>query len=259
MTKPLALVTGGSSGIGLELALLLAKDGHDLVISGFSDRVQHAASEHRSLGAEVIAFSSDLTTAEGNEVVIKVVRDTERPLKIAVLNAGISIGGTFLEIPPERHLDLISLDVISPVRLTYALLPGMIESGGGKCLFVSSLSATTPTPYETVYGSSKAFLSSFGHSLREELVGTNVGITILQPGATATAFHAKAGMGSTAFADNNWKNDPALVARQGYHALLTGETCVIGGDEATREAARLNKVLSEKEKAHRHAMLARPH
>ncbi|MCA1544820.1 short chain dehydrogenase [Bradyrhizobium yuanmingense] len=145
MPKPLALVTGGSSGIGLELALLLAKDGHDLVISGFSDRVQHAASELRSLGAEVIAFSSDLTTAEGNEVVIKVVWDTERPLKIAVLNAGISIGGAFLEIPLERHLDLISLDVISPVRLIYALLPGMIKSGGGKFLFVSSLSATTPT------------------------------------------------------------------------------------------------------------------
>jgi len=259
MIKPLALVTGGSSGIGLELARLLAKDGHDLVISGFNDRVQDAAAELRSLGAEVVAISSNLATAEGNEAVIKAIKDTGRPLKIAVLNAGISIGGAFLDIPLERHLALISLDAISPVRLTYALLPGMIESGGGKFLLVSSLSATTPTPYETVYGPSKAFLSSFGHGLREELVGTNVRITILQPGATATAFHAKAGMGSTAFGDNSWKNDPALVARQGYNALLAGETCVTGGDEVSQEAARLNKVLSEEEKAHRHAKMARPH
>ncbi|WP_219951261.1 SDR family NAD(P)-dependent oxidoreductase [Dickeya zeae] len=258
MTKPFALITGGSAGIGLEIARLLAKDGNDLIITGREKRVFLAAEELRKFGVEVLPVQSDLSTEAGNTAVLDALASTRRPLGIAVLNAGIAIGGAFIDIPLERHLQLIALNVISPVRLAHAVIPGMVANGGGKLLLVSSLSATTPTPYESVYGPSKAFLSSFGHSIREELSGTGVQVTIFHPGATATNFHARAGMGNTGFGDNSWKNDPTLVARQGYDALMRGETSLIGGDEATQEAGREHKRLSEEEKARRHARMARP-
>lgn len=259
MTKPLALVTGGSAGIGLEIARLLAQDGHDLVITGSNaERVRQSAEALQAYGNEVVSVQSDLSTEAGNQAVLDRLASLQRPLDIAVFNAGIAIGGAFIDIPLERHLQLIALNVISPVRMAHALIPGMVANGGGKLLLVSSLSATTPTPFESVYGPSKAFLSSFGHSIREELSGTGIQVTILHPGATATAFHANAGMGNTGFGDNSWKNDPALVARQGYEALKRGDTSLIGGDEATQEAGREHKRLSEEEKARRHAAMARP-
>lgn len=258
MTNPLALVTGGSAGIGFELARLLAQDGHDLIITGASARVNAAAEGLRRSGVRVTPVQSDLATEGGTNAVIDAVTETGRPLDIAVFNAGIAIGGAFVDIPLERHLHLIALNVLSPVRMAHALIPGMVRNGSGRILLVSSLSATTPTPYESVYGPSKAFLTSFGHSIREELSDTGVQITILHPGATATDFHARAGMGATAFGDNSWKNDPALIARQGHAALMAGETSLIGGDEATQEAGRAHKRLSEEEKARHHAKMARP-
>ena len=176
---------------------------------------------------------------------------------MAILNAGIAIGGAFQDAPLEEHLRLISINIVSPVRLAYAVVPHMVANGGGRILLVGSLSATTPTPYETVYGPSKAFLTSFGHSVREELRGTAVQITILHPGATGTNFHARAGMGATEFGDNSWKNDPADVARQGYEAMKRGETRLVGGDSATQQAGQNHRMLSE-EKARRHAEMARP-
>jgi short-subunit dehydrogenase len=256
VNKPrLALVTGGSAGIGFELARLLAEDGHDLILTGASDRVHETA---RALGTDVTVtpVQSDLSTPDGLQAVVDAVAG--RSLDVLVLSAGIAIGGAFLDIALDRHLQLLDLNIGSAVRLCHALLPGMIAAKGGRVLFVSSLSATTPTPYESVYGPSKAFMTSFGHGLREELSGTGISLTILHPGATATEFHARAGMGATAFGDNSWKNDPALVAQQGYAALMAGETSVIGGGEATQEAGREHKRLSEEEKARRHAAMAKP-
>lgn len=258
MNKPIALVTGGSAGIGLEIARLLASDGYDLVITGQGKRVFDAAEELRKSGAEVFPVQSDLSTEEGNKTVLDVLHSRTQAPDVVVLNAGIATGGAFIDIPLDRHLQLIALNVISPVRIAHALMPGMVAKGSGKILLVSSISATSPTPYEGVYGPSKAFLSSFGYGIREELSGTGVQVTILHPGATATGFHASAGMNNTAFGDNSWKNDPAKVARQGYEGMKHGEASVIGGDKATHEAAREHLRLSEEEKARRHAVMARP-
>ena len=258
MKKPLALVTGGSAGIGLEIARLAAMDGYDLVITGSSDRVIDAADELRQTGAEVIAVQSDLSTEEGNIAVLNAITTTGRVPELLVFNAGIAVGGAFVDVPLEMHMKLIALNVLSPVQMAHALIPKLIESGGGKILFVSSLSAITPTPFESVYGPSKSFFTSFGHGIREELSGTGVQITILHPGATATEFHTRAGMSGTVFGDNSWKNDPAEVARQGYEGLKRGETSLVGGDEDTQEAGRELKQMSDEEKAHRQAKMSRP-
>lgn len=251
IVKLRALVTGGSAGIGLEIAKLLAADGYDLIVTGSSSRVDDIAGQLREFGVEVVGVRSDLSTPEGVAQVVEAVHAGGR-LDVMVLNAGIALGGAFLELDLEQHLKLIDLNIGSTVRLSYALLPDLIEAQG-KILMVSSLSAFGPTPYESVYGPSKAFMTSFGHGLREELRGTGVGVTILHPGATATEFHQRAGMQATRFGDNSWKNDPALVARQGVEALMAGVSSAIGGDARTQQVGAERKFQSEEEKARHHA------
>lgn len=258
MSKSYAIVTGGSSGLGFEFAKLLAADGYDLLIGGHSNRVKQSEQELHQLGVHVIGVQADLSTAEGTDAFWQAAIKKERPIDVAVLNAGISLGGNFQDIPLDEHLRVVAINITSIVRLTYFIVPHMIKHGGGKILLVSSLSATTPTPYESVYGPTKAFLSSFGHGLREELLGTNVQITILHPGATATEFHARAGMDSNAFTDNSWKNDPKLVAHQGYQGLIRGQTSLVGGDAETHRAWNEQRILPEEEKARRFALMARP-
>ncbi len=253
--KPLALVTGSSAGIGLELARLFVADGFETIVCGSNPKV-HSVAEQLSTDGSVVAVQSDLTTAEGAEEVISAVDG--RPLDALVLNAGIAIGGAFLDVPLDRHLQLVEININSTLRLCHGLLPAMIARGRGKLLLVSSLSAITPTPYESIYGPSKSFMTSFGHGLREELRGTGVEVTILHPGATATDFHIRAGMGSTRFGDNSWKNDPAEVARQGYEALKSGVTSLVGGDEETQAAGRELRAMNDEDKARRQAAMSRP-
>lgn len=253
--RPLALVTGGSAGIGLEIARLLAADGHDLIVCGSSPRV-HDVAKDLSGGVTVTAVQSDLATAEGSQAILDAVGG--RGLDLLVLSAGIAIGGAFLEVPLDKHMTLVDINIGSTLRICHGLLPAMVARGRGKLLLVSSLSATTPTPYESVYGPSKSFMTSFGHGLREELRGTGVHVTILHPGATATDFHMRAGMGNTRFGDNSWKNDPAEVARQGVEALKSGVTSLVGGDEDTQAAGRELRAMSDEDKARRQADMARP-
>jgi len=256
--RPLALVTGGSSGIGQELARQFAMHGFDLVIGGSSDRVEDAAARLQQVGATEIPVKSDLATYDGVEAVWKAVQDTGRPLAAAALNAGIGIGGAFIDTALEDELRMIAINVTSQVHLAKRIVPGMVAARSGRILFTSSLSATTPTPYETVYGPTQAFVYSFAESLREELLGTGVTVTALLPGATDSEFHQRAGMGDTKFGDNSWKNSRELVARKGYEALMAGRDHVIGGDRATWRAAVINKFLPERVKAHRQGNMARP-
>jgi short-subunit dehydrogenase len=256
--RPLALVTGGSSGIGRELARQFAAHGFDLVIGGSSDRVEEAAATLRRDGADVVPVKSDLATYDGVEAVWKAVQDTGRPLAVAALNAGIGIGGAFTDTALQDELRMIAINATSQVHLAKRIVPGMVAARSGRILFTSSLSATTPTPHETVYGPTRAFVYSFAESLREELLGTGVTVTALRPGATDSEFHQRAGMGDTKFGDNSWKNSRELVARKGYEALMAGRDHVIGGDRATWRAAVINKFLPEHVKAHRQGKMARP-
>jgi len=169
----LALITGGSAGIGFELARLFAEDGYDLILSGSSSRVFDAAEMLQSSSCSVTAVQSDLSTFNGNEKLLTAVEDGGRIPDALVLNAGIAIGGaSFTDIPLDQHIGLITLNTISPVITAHRLVPKMVGLGSGKILFVSPLSAGTPTPYEGAYGPSKSFITSFGHGLREELRGT---------------------------------------------------------------------------------------
>ncbi|MFV0254465.1 MAG: SDR family NAD(P)-dependent oxidoreductase [Beutenbergiaceae bacterium] len=256
--RQLALVTGASNGIGYQIASQLAGRGYDLVATGRSARIAAAAEEFRGLGAEVIAVRADLTQPSEIESVWAAVVETHRPLEVAVINAGIGVGGApFWKTDLEQELAMIELNVRSVVQLAKPVVVAMQSRGAGRILFTSSISATQPTPYETVYGPTRAFVYSFSESLREELREHGVTVTALLPGATDSDFHARAGMGATAIGRMQ-KNDRVAVARQGIQAMLEGRDHVVGGDLATKWAGFMNRFLSETYKARKQGREAKP-
>ncbi|GAA1855946.1 SDR family NAD(P)-dependent oxidoreductase [Brevibacterium marinum] len=252
----LALVTGASAGIGLEISRQLADRGYDIIGVGSSERI-------RELGetlphAEVYPVRADLTTEAGVTEVWNEVAELGRELDVAVLNAGRSLGGGFLDTDIEDEKQMIALNLTSQVLLAKQVVKKMAEQHAGRILVTASMSALTPTPFESIYGPTRAFMFSFAAGLREEMKDHGVSVTALLPGATATNFHQTAGMGNTVFGSNDWKNDPAQVARQGVEALIAGKDHVIGGDRKTRLTALMHKFRSNRSKAGKFARDSRP-
>lgn len=254
--RQLAMITGASSGLGLELAKQFAQNGYDIAISGSSDRIFEAAEVIRKLGAEAYPHKADASDYEGVESFWTFVSDLKRPVEAAVLNVGIGLGGAFADTDLEDELKLISINITGTVHTAKRVVKHMLSNGRGRILVVSSIAATLPTPYETVYGPSKAFGFLFAESLREELRETGVTVTALLPGPTDTNFHSNAGMDSSEIGSSK-KNDKELVAKQGFEALMNDVDHVIGGDEETKQEAEENRRTPEPEKAARHAKRAK--
>ena len=260
--RPLALVTGGSSGIGFELAAQLARRGYDVAISGRSGRVHESAATLESLGVNAYALQADASTYDGVEEFWGFVAGLARPLAVACLNVGVGVGGAFADTDLDDELRMIAINCTGLVHMAKRVVRAMLDQGPDhgerRILVVSSTSATTPTPYEPVYGPTKAFGFSFAESIREELRSDGIVVTALLPGATDSDFHANAGMGDTVFGDDSWKNDRTEVARQGIEALLADDDHVVGGDAATKQQVIDNAATPEAEKARRQGELARP-
>ncbi|WP_418128799.1 SDR family NAD(P)-dependent oxidoreductase [Staphylococcus sp. HKU1] len=258
INKKLVLITGSSSGLGFELAKLFAEDNYDIAMSGSSERIYHSAKEIEKLGVKTYPYKADASTYEGVENFWKFVESKGRKVDAAVLNVGISLGGAFLENKLEDELRLIDINISGTVHMAKRVAKHMVENKSGDILIVSSLSATLPTPYETVYGPSKAFGFMFSEALRVELKEKNVNVTAMLPGATNTDFHHNAGMDNTFFGDEKNKNDKVQVAKQGYDALKNKLDYVVCGDEETKKEAIQNRTTPEEVKAMRHAQKAKP-
>ncbi|ADG75863.1 short-chain dehydrogenase/reductase SDR [Cellulomonas flavigena DSM 20109] len=254
---PLALVTGASSGIGLEVAVRLAELGHDLVVTSEDDDLALAADGLTGQGRAVRAVRADLTSPEGVDALVAEVTGTGRPLDVLVLNAGTGAGGAFLDVPLERHLATIGLDVVAPVRLAHALLPAMVARGVGRVLVTSSVAALMPGPYYATYAASKAFDLSFAQALRYELRDTGVTVTALLPGPTDTEFFERADMQDTRVSHGD-KDDPADVARQAVDGLLEGREKVVVRSLKARAQAAAGAVLSDGAAAAMHARFTEP-
>lgn len=258
--RPLSLVTGASTGIGHELAQLFAADGHDLIITATTlDGLQHTAELARAAGAQVELVAADLTQFNGVETLYAAIKASGRPLAAAALNAGVGLGGYFVGgTELERELEMIQLNVVSQVHLTKRILPDMVAQGGGKLLYTASISGTMPTPYETVYGATKAFLISFAEAVKAEIKDSGVSITLLMPGQVDTPFWPRAGMVDNKLGVGE-KAEPGKVAKEGYEAMKDGKDRIVAGMMSSKFIGNvLNNVAPDTVKAKLHAADAEP-
>jgi short-subunit dehydrogenase len=223
-----ALVTGASSGIGLELARILGANHFDLVVTARSeDRLRALAAEITAAsGASVRVVASDLAHPEGPEAVARAVPDG---VDVLVNDAGFATHGPFAETPLAAELDEIQVNVVALTHLTKLLLPAMRARGSGKILNVASTAAFVPGPFMAVYYATKAYVLSFSVALAEELAGTGVSVTVLCPGATRTGFEGRAGVEGTRLFRSGHVMGAREVAEAGYAGLMAGRTVVVPG------------------------------
>jgi len=251
-------VTGASSGIGLELAKLLAADGHDLIVAAEDSDIETVA---RGLGASGInaeAVQVDLATEEGVDRLYGAIRATGRPISAIALNAGRGAGGAFAtDTDLKDELEIVDLNVRSTVHLAKHVVRDMVERDEGRILFTSSVASTMPGSFQAVYNASKSFVQSFALALRNELKNTGVTVTSLMPGPTETEFFERADMLDTKVGAAD-KDDPADVARDGYEALMAGEERVVSHSASTKAQARGSRFLPDSVKAEMHRKQAEP-
>lgn len=253
----LAVVTGASSGIGLELAKVFARHGFDLLMAAEDAGIEDATNEVRDIGARAEAVRVDLATAEGVNTLYERIRASGRPVDAIAINAGVGVGGAFVENELEAELRLIDLNVVGVVRLAKLVLRDMTARNEGKVLFTSSIAADMPAPFLAVYGASKSFVQSFAEALHNELKDTNITVTALQPGPTDTHFFERAGMQDTKVATSK-KDDPAVVAQQGFEALMKGKDHVVAGSKKNLVQDTLAKVAPETTSAQMHRKQSEP-
>jgi short-subunit dehydrogenase len=241
---PTALVTGASSGIGLELATLLARDRNDLVLVARSrdrlDAVARGLTEEFGVRATVLA--ADLARPEAPGEIVRELAARAITVDILVNNAGFGRHGLFAAAPVALDLEMIQVNVAALTHLTRLLLSGMLERRRGRILNVASTASFQPGPLMAVYYATKAYVLSFSEALASETAGTGVTVTALCPGPTPTEFQKRAGIRKEARFTGPLVMDVAAVARAGYRGMLRGDHVVIPGigNKAVVQALRLS-------------------
>ena len=252
-----AVVTGGSSGIGYELARQFLENGYDVLIAAEDDGIKTAAQQLRTFGGDVQAVQADLATHAGNQELYKAIQAAGRPVDALALNAGVGVGGPFVESEMDALMNMIDVNVMAPVHLARLLVPDMVRRNAGRILITSSIAATMPTPFETVYGATKVFLLSFADGLRSELKDTEITVTALMPGATETNFFHRAGLDDTKIGQAK-KDDPAAVAKDGFDALMKGDHHIISHSFKSKMQGMLGEFLPEAVSAQMHRKQSEP-
>lgn len=251
--RPLAVVTGASSGIGYELARKLGEQGYDLVVvSDDREKLQFAASQLSSTDGEpgVEIVTANLATPDGVNKVYSRLQELGRPVDVLAANAGVGVYGDFAETKLEDEIDLINLNVTSQVHLIKRVLQDMRARDAGDILITSSIAGTAPAPRMAVYAASKAFLRFFGQGIRDELKDTGINVTVLMPGPTETDFFERAAMTDTKVGQAE-KQDPAEVADAAIQALHSRADHVIPGAKNKLQVG-MSKLMSDPARAKAH-------
>ena len=220
-----AIITGASSGIGLEIAKLAAADGYDLLVAADTPFVD-AATGLKDIGPEVRQIECDLATVQGVSQLLDATGG--RDVDVLVANAGSAKGGAFLDVDVSDWRHAIDTNVTGTLLLIQPVLRAMVARGEGRILITGSIAGHVPGPFNAVYNATKAFIDNFAAAIANEVKDSGVTVTCLKPGATETEFFERAGMEDTKVGQAK-KEDPAKVARTGWDAMLKGEPSVVHG------------------------------
>jgi short-subunit dehydrogenase len=239
LQRPTALVTGGSGGIGLELAKVLGRNGFDLVlVARKRDTLEAAAGQlEGKFDVRAHVFAADLRRREAPQEIFDFLQNENIPIEVLVNNAGFGLGGEFSETAVERELEMIQVNIVALTHLTKLFLAPMIKRKSGRVLNVASTAAFQPGPLMAVYYATKAYVLSFSEALAEELRNSEVTVTALCPGPTDTDFADTAEMGSSRLFNTFGIADAADVAKYGYDAMMSGKRLAIPGIK--------NKILAQ--------------
>ncbi|RKQ88168.1 short-subunit dehydrogenase [Solirubrobacter pauli] len=245
--RPLAVVTGASSGIGLALARQFSNHGFDLVVAARGPEIHAVAERLDAEGVEV-----DLATPDGVRTLHQHLR--HRPVTVLALNAGITARSDDL----ERELELVDLNVRSLVHLARLVTDEMRARKRGRVLITASIVEAFPGPHQAAYNASKAFARSFGISLRHELREHGVSVTVLEPGATDTPIFEKADQETTILGGAMPKDDPADVAEQAFEALMAGRETVVAASITSKATHLVSRLLPDAVTARVTGLLTKP-
>ena len=253
--RPLAIVTGASSGIGRELARLAAEDGHDLVIAADQGPLEEAAAALRASGnVNVDAVQVDLSTSSGIDQLMQAVGG--RPVDLLIANAGHGLGHGFLDKPFAEARHVIDTNITGTLDLLHRVASAMRQRNQGRILITGSIAGLMPGSFQAVYNGTKAFIDSFSFALRNELKDTGIKVTCLMPGATETHFFDRADMLDTKVGSEE-KAAAADVAKEGYEAMKKGEDHVVAGWK-NKVSAVMTNVLPDSMLAEQHRKTAEP-
>ncbi len=234
-TRPFAVVTGASSGIGYELAKQCRDNGFDLLIAADEPEIERAATELRQHnGASVEAVQADLSGPEGVDKLYAAARG--RRVDALLANAGRGLGRGFLDQDPKDWRRVVDTNITGTLLLVQKVGRDMRAVKTGRILITGSIAGFMPGTYQAVYNGTKAFLDSFSFALRHELKDSGVTVTCLMPGATETDFFERADMMDTKVGTQK-KDDPAMVAKTGFGAMMKGEGDVVSGWHNKLQAA----------------------
>ena len=229
--KSVALITGASRGIGLELAKECARHGHDVVlVARHQDALEAAAGLiEGKYNVRAIVVRADLSDPAAPSEIFAAMIAQQIEVHMLINNAGFGLGGEFLETDLEREVDMIQVNVTALTRLTKLFLPPMVKRRSGRVMNVASTAAFQPGPLMAVYYATKAYVLSFSEAIAEELRNTGVTVTALCPGATATGFAETAQISNTRLFQKLGVANPVDVARYGYKAMMRGDRVAIPG------------------------------
>jgi len=252
--RPLALVTGASSGIGRELAKEAANHGYDLLIAADQPEIEAAATELRALNVNVDALQVDLSTTEGVDRLLAALRGRE--VEALFANAGIGLGHAFLDQEFEKVRKVVDTNVTGTIYLVQKVGQAMRARNAGRILITGSIAGFMPGSFQAVYNGTKAFLNSFSWAIRNELKETKITVTCLMPGVTETEFFERGELMDTSVGQSK-KDDPAEVAKTGFEALMRGDGDVVYGLKNKLQSAMAN-VLPAAVTAQMHRGMAEP-
>ncbi|MFC7051317.1 SDR family NAD(P)-dependent oxidoreductase [Hansschlegelia quercus] len=235
--RPLAVVTGASVGIGLELAKQCVANGFDLIIASDDDQLESAAATLRQSGAEVKTVQADLSTTDGNDELIAAIGD--RPVDALLANAGRGLGKGFLDQDFDQARKVVDTNVTGTIYLIHRVGNAMRTRNQGRILITGSIAGFMPGSFQAVYNGTKSFLNSFSFALRDELKDTAITVSCLMPGPTDTEFFERGDLMDTKVGVQK-KDDPAMVAEVGFKAMMNGEGDVVAGWKNKLQSALAN-------------------